>query len=79
MLKSLKKIWRRCRLAGPSRSPHLESLMAVDARGHLVLDQAALLASGRMDRQYEAANRLCQLLKAGPLPPKPFIPNLSRQ
>jgi hypothetical protein len=53
--------------------------MAVDERGHLVLDQAALLASGRMDRQYEAANRLCQLLKAGPLPPKPFIPNLSRQ
>jgi len=76
MLKSLKKIWRRCRLAGPSRSPHLESLMAVDERGHLVLDQKALLSSGHMDRQYQAANRLCQLLQAGPLPKTPSSDSL---
>lgn len=67
MLKSLKKIWRRCRLAGLSGSRHPESLMAIDERGHLVLDQHALLNSGHMDRQYQAANRLCHLLKAGPL------------
>lgn len=40
-----------------------QSLMAVDERGHLVLDHKALLESGVMDRQYQAAHRLSELLK----------------
>jgi len=46
-----------------SRS-HTESLMAVDERGHLVLDRRALSESGVLDRQYQAADRLYEVLKA---------------
>lgn len=41
-----------------------ESLMAVNSQGHLVLDQKAMIASGVMDRQFEAANRLHDLLES---------------
>lgn len=41
-----------------------ESLMAVNSQGNLVLDYNAMIESGVMDRQFEAANKLHDLLEA---------------